>query len=140
VAVALLAFALPEVWGPAELVYRYGLGAARWPIHALAALLSGHALPHVIPVRATADVTDLLALPMGLVAFTVGRRRAIAKTSKSTRPPSSGSGEAFARTEAEPQARERRRRSEAKTRNRRARLPQEIAVAAAQASAVSHST
>jgi hypothetical protein len=73
VVVSLLAFALPEVWKPAELAYRYGLGGARWPFRALAALLSGHELPSVRPVRATADVTDLLALPMGLVAFAVGR-------------------------------------------------------------------
>jgi len=70
-----LAFALPEVWRPAELVYRYGLGGARWPFRAVAALLSGRELPGVGPVRATADVTDLLALPMGLVAFAVGARR-----------------------------------------------------------------
>jgi hypothetical protein len=74
VVISLLAFALPEVWKPAELAYRYGLGGARWPSRALAELLSGHALPQVRPVRATADLTDLLALPMGLVAFAVARR------------------------------------------------------------------
>lgn len=71
VAVSLLAFALPEVSPAAELAYRYGLGGAQWPFRALAALLSGHAPPNVHPVRATADVTDLLALPMGLVAYWV---------------------------------------------------------------------
>lgn len=74
VVVSLLAFALPEVWQPAELAYRYGLGAARWPFRALAALPFGQELPSVRPVQATADVTDLLALPMGLVALAVGRR------------------------------------------------------------------
>jgi hypothetical protein len=74
VVTSLLAFALPEIWRPAELVYRYGLGAARWPFRALAALWSSQALPNLRPVRATADVTDLLALPMGFVAFAVGRR------------------------------------------------------------------
>jgi hypothetical protein len=74
IVVSLLAFGLPEVWPPAELVYRYGLGAARWPFRAIFAVLSGDALPGVRPVRATADVTDLLALPMGWVAFAVGRR------------------------------------------------------------------
>lgn len=69
-----LAFALPEVWQPAELAYRYGLGGARWPFKVLAALLSGHELPSVRPVRATADLTDLLALPMGFVAFAIARR------------------------------------------------------------------
>lgn len=74
IALSLLAFALPEVWHPAELVYRYGLGALRWPFRALWALASGDALPGVRPVRATADVTDLLATPMGFVAFLVGKR------------------------------------------------------------------
>jgi hypothetical protein len=74
VVASLLAFALPEVWAPAELLYRYGLGAAQWPFRALAAACSGAALPEVRPVRATADVSDLLALPMGLLAFAVGRR------------------------------------------------------------------
>jgi len=74
VAASWLAFALPEVWYPAELWFRYGLGAAQWPFRALAAVLSDQALPKVRPVHATADVTDLLALPMGLLAFAVGRR------------------------------------------------------------------
>lgn len=74
VAASLLVFALPEVWKPAELVYRYGLGAAQWPFRALAAASSGAALPELRPVRATADLSDLLALPMGLLAFAVGRR------------------------------------------------------------------
>lgn len=74
VAVALLMFALPEVWPPAELVYRFGLAALRWPFRALWALASGDALPALRPVRATADVSDLLALPMGFVAFRIGQR------------------------------------------------------------------
>jgi hypothetical protein len=75
VVVSLLAFALPEVSPAAELAYRYGLGGAQWPFRALAALLTGHSLPDVRPVRATADVTDLLAVPMGLVAFWVASAR-----------------------------------------------------------------
>jgi len=74
VVLSLLAFALPEIWKPAELAYRFGLGAARWPFRALVELLSGHELPHVRPVQATADVTDLVAVPMGFVAFALGRR------------------------------------------------------------------
>jgi hypothetical protein len=72
--VSLLAFALPEVWAPAEAVYRYGLGAARYPFQAALALVSGQSWPPLRAVRATADVTDLLAMPMALVAFAVGRR------------------------------------------------------------------
>ena len=73
IALASLAFAMPEVWAPADFVYRYGLALAQWPVHALAALLGARDLPGLIPVRATPDVTDLLALPMGFVAFRVGR-------------------------------------------------------------------
>jgi hypothetical protein len=76
VVVSLLAFGLPEVSLAAELAYRYGLGGAQWPFRALAALVTGHAPPDVRPVRATADVTDLLALPMGFVAFWIARRSA----------------------------------------------------------------
>jgi hypothetical protein len=72
--VSLLAFALPEVWAPAEAVYRYGLGAARYPFEAALAFVSGQSWPALRPVRATADVTDLLALPMALLAFAIGRR------------------------------------------------------------------
>jgi hypothetical protein len=68
------AFALPEVWPPADAVYRYGFGIAYYPFRAMAALLRERPVPPVLPVQATADVTDLLALPMGLVAYAVGRR------------------------------------------------------------------
>ena len=71
-----LAFGLPEVWRPAEFVYRYGLGAAQYPFRVLGGLLSGHGAPPFQPVRATADITDLLALPMALVAFAVAKRGA----------------------------------------------------------------
>jgi hypothetical protein len=81
VVVSLFAFALPEISPAAELVYRYGLGAAQWPFRLLAALATGHAVPNVQPVRATADVTDLLAVPMGLVAFWVARQSAVASLS-----------------------------------------------------------
>lgn len=71
----LAAFALPEIWPAAEAVYRYGFGIAHYPFRAVAALLSQRPVPPVLPVHATADVTDLLALPMGFVAYAVGRRR-----------------------------------------------------------------
>jgi hypothetical protein len=76
VGVCVLGFALPEVWQPAEVVYRYGLGAAQYPFRIVAAMLAGHGLPALLPVRATADVTDLLAMPMALVAFAVAKRGA----------------------------------------------------------------
>jgi hypothetical protein len=70
--VSSLVFALPEVWEPAERCYRYGLGALRYPFRWLWALLSGRNTPRLLPVRATADLTDLLALPMTYVAWRVG--------------------------------------------------------------------
>jgi hypothetical protein len=78
VVVSLIMFALPEVWKPAELAYRYGLGGLRWPFQALYAWLTASVIPALQPVRATADVTDLLALPMGFVAYRVGRRDGLA--------------------------------------------------------------
>ncbi len=73
--VTLVAYALPEVWLPAEIAYRYGVGALQWPFQCIGALLGGDAAPSLRPVRATADVTDLLAVPMLLVAFRIGHRR-----------------------------------------------------------------
>jgi hypothetical protein len=69
------AFALPEVWPAAEAVYGYAFGVAYYPFRAVAALFSGRPVPPVQPVHATADLTDLLALPMGFVAYVVGQRR-----------------------------------------------------------------
>lgn len=65
----LLGFTLPELWKPAETLYRFTLGALQWPVYGLHAALEGDALPAVRPVRATADATDLAALPMALVAL-----------------------------------------------------------------------
>jgi hypothetical protein len=70
--VSSLVFALPEIWEPAERCYRYGLGALRYPFRWLWARLSGHTAPRLLPVCATADLTDLLALPMTYVAWRVG--------------------------------------------------------------------
>lgn len=74
IAVTLAILALPEVWPAAETAYRYGFGVLHWPFRAVAALFSGRELPGILPVQATADVTDLVALPMGFVAYAVGRR------------------------------------------------------------------
>lgn len=72
----LTAFALPELWPAAETFYRHAFGVAHWPFRAARALVSARPIPGVVPVQATADVTDLLALPMGFVAHAIGRRRA----------------------------------------------------------------
>ena len=69
-----LGFTLAELWLPGETAYRFGLGALQWPFRALAAALHGDAWPALAPVHATADATDLLALPMVLVAFRIGGR------------------------------------------------------------------
>jgi hypothetical protein len=74
IAVSLLVYALPEVWPAAETAYRYGFGVLHWPFRAVAALFAGRGLPGIRPVQATADVTDLVAVPMGLVAYAVGKR------------------------------------------------------------------
>jgi hypothetical protein len=74
IALSLLVFGLPEVWHRAETAYRYSVGALQWPLRALLARLRSASLPALRPVRATADVTDLLATPMVLVAYSLGRR------------------------------------------------------------------
>jgi hypothetical protein len=56
-------------------VYRYGLGALQWPFQVAAAWLSGLPMPSVVPVRAMADPTDLIALPGVLIGVAAGWRR-----------------------------------------------------------------
>ena len=68
-----LMFALPEVSQTAELAYRHGAAWLRYPFQLLWALAHGRSMPRFVPVRATADLTDLLALPMALLAWRVGR-------------------------------------------------------------------
>lgn len=53
--------------GPAADAYRWGLGAAQWPIRALVSW----SLPPVHPVRLTEDPTDLLTLPALIVPWYV---------------------------------------------------------------------
>jgi hypothetical protein len=66
-----IGFALPEIWAPADYAYRYGLGALRFPFRAIGSLLRAGEWPDFRPVIATADVTDLLAVPMAFVAYRV---------------------------------------------------------------------
>ncbi len=65
-------FALPEIWAPADYAYRYGMGVARFPFRALASLLNAGHWPDFQPVVATADASDVLAVPMAFVAYRVG--------------------------------------------------------------------
>ena len=85
IAATALVIALPEVTQFGDVAYRYGMGALQWPIQALVSLLRSGELSPLRPVRATADPSDLLALPMGWVAYRVGaptrrRRRARYRT------------------------------------------------------------
>lgn len=72
VVATLLGFTLVELWGPAERAYSVGWALLQWPPRALWSLVWGAGTPGLAPVTATADVTDLVALPMGLVALVVG--------------------------------------------------------------------
>lgn len=70
-----LAFAAIQVWEPATEVYRWGLGVAQWPFRALAAALTGAPSTSVVPVVATGDAEDLVALPALGITWWLGRRR-----------------------------------------------------------------
>ena len=69
-----IGFLLVELVPAFETAYRIALGALQWPFLAVSALSSDGAWPALRPVRATADATDLLALPMAWLAYRVGRR------------------------------------------------------------------
>jgi len=73
-ALTALVYAPPEVWPPAETVYRYGLGALQWPFRAVWSIVRGQAPVGLVPVRATADPSDLAALIMLWVAWRVAHR------------------------------------------------------------------
>jgi hypothetical protein len=74
ITVSLLVFGLPEVWPLAEDAYRYGLGAAQWPFKAVWRWVQSEALPPLRPVRATADLTDLLTMPTAWLAYHAAKR------------------------------------------------------------------
>jgi len=69
-----LIYAPPELWPPAETAYRYGVGALKWPFRILWSLAHGEGAAGFVPVRATADPSDLIALIMLWVAWRVARR------------------------------------------------------------------
>jgi hypothetical protein len=53
-------------------VYRWGLGAAQWPIYTFNALVHLHAPPALQPVALTMDLTDLYTLPAAAIAVAIG--------------------------------------------------------------------
>lgn len=59
------AFAAVKLWQPANTGGEWLLGAARWPLDALADL----SLPSLAPVEIVRDPTDLLALPALAIAW-----------------------------------------------------------------------
>jgi hypothetical protein len=69
-----IGFSLVELVPAFETAYRVALGGLQWPFLAVRTLSSDGAWPALRPVRATADATDLLALPMACLAYRVGRR------------------------------------------------------------------
>jgi len=69
-----LVYAPPELWPPAETAYRYGLGALQWPFRSLWSLVQNQTTAGFVPVRATADPSDLVALSMLWVAWRMARR------------------------------------------------------------------
>jgi hypothetical protein len=69
-------FTLVELVPAADAAYETALGWLQWPARAALAALAGHDLPPVTPVAATADPTDLLALPTVFVALAMLWRRA----------------------------------------------------------------
>ncbi len=75
IAVVGLAFAAVQIWEPATDAYRWSLGVAQWPFRALAAAVTGAPSPSVVPVVATGDAEDLVALPALAITWWLGRRR-----------------------------------------------------------------
>jgi hypothetical protein len=51
----------------AATAYRWGLGAAQWPLRVVYESMLGHGVPALHPVRLTMDPTDLCTLPALLV-------------------------------------------------------------------------
>lgn len=67
-------FAAIQVSPPAVEAWRWGLGLLQWPLRALGTVASGQVPGAPLPVAATPDLTDLLALPALALSWWVGRR------------------------------------------------------------------
>jgi hypothetical protein len=63
-----------RVWPWAADGYRHGLGAAQWPVRALASLLLGMPAPTLRPVQLAMDPTDIATLPSLIVPWVLVRR------------------------------------------------------------------
>lgn len=57
-----ITFTAVKLWAPVTELYRIGLGLAQWPVRALAALITHHAVPPLARVQLVRDPTDLVAL------------------------------------------------------------------------------
>ncbi|HEY5920391.1 MAG TPA: hypothetical protein VIV11_01915, partial [Kofleriaceae bacterium] len=69
-----VAFTAVKTWAPAGELYRVGLAALQWPVHAVRALLSGDGAPALGRVQLVADHTDLVALVALVVPVALARR------------------------------------------------------------------
>lgn len=69
-----VAFIAIKCWSPAAAVYRPIVGAAVWPLHAIASLVGDDGLPSFTPAPLVMDLSDLLALPMLVLPVLVARR------------------------------------------------------------------
>jgi hypothetical protein len=72
------AYAMVELVPAATELYRWTWAWLQWPGAAVLALLGGHPLPAITPVRAVADPFDLLALPCLAIPILIQARRASA--------------------------------------------------------------
>lgn len=63
-----------RVWPWAADAYRHGLGAAQWPVRALASLVLATPTPTLRPVQLAMDPTDIATLPSLFVPWWLVRR------------------------------------------------------------------
>jgi hypothetical protein len=75
------AYALVELLPAATDLYGWTWGMLQWPGATALALLGGHPLPGIVPVRAIADPFDLLALPCLAIPVLLQARRLSAASS-----------------------------------------------------------